>query len=139
MPPLSQVKTTTDIHKKNLLRLERGLNKKDHLLLPKKMSLPCWKKSLVEARRIGSTFLSHRTRQAYSSSPIPKVTKHRPLFFSMGGKEARRNMSTDSSMLWDHMLVIIIFDSANSQRASLIGLIPGTPHWHQTLCVLGMI
>ncbi|CAL2276824.1 unnamed protein product [Prunus armeniaca] len=63
------------------------------------MSLPRWRRSLVEARRIGSTFLSHHTQQAYSSSPIPKVTKHQPLFFSMGGKEAQRNMSTDSLML----------------------------------------
>ncbi|CAL9025934.1 unnamed protein product, partial [Prunus brigantina] len=52
----------------------------------------------------------------------------------MGGKEAQKNMSTDFSMLWDHTLVTIIFDSENSQRALLIGLIHGTPRWHQALC-----
>ncbi|CAL8998748.1 unnamed protein product, partial [Prunus brigantina] len=72
-------------------------------------------------------------------NPIPKVTKHQPLFFSIRGKEAQRNMSTDSLMLWSHTPVIIIFDSENYQRASPIGLIHGTPHWHQALCILGTI
>ncbi|CAL2240080.1 unnamed protein product [Prunus armeniaca] len=72
-------------------------------------------------------------------SQSQEVMKHQPLFFSMGGKEAQMNMSTDSLMLWGHTPVIIIFDSENSQRASLIGLIHGTPHWHQALCVPGMI
>ncbi|CAL8119364.1 unnamed protein product [Prunus armeniaca] len=35
-------------------------------------------------------------------SQSQEVMKHQPLFFSMGGKEAQRNMSTDSLMLWGH-------------------------------------
>ncbi|CAL9000320.1 unnamed protein product [Prunus brigantina] len=53
----------------------------------------------------------------------------------MEGKEAQRNMSTDFCtnnflMLWDRTPVIIIFDSENSQKVSLIGLIHGIPNWH---------
>ncbi|CAL9017726.1 unnamed protein product, partial [Prunus brigantina] len=47
-------------------------------------------------------------------NPIPKAMKHQPLFFSMGGKEAQKNMSTAFLILWDHMPAIIIFDSENS-------------------------
>ncbi|CAL8138363.1 unnamed protein product [Prunus armeniaca] len=81
------------------------------------MSLPYWKKSLAGAKRIGSIFLSHHIHPTYFSSPIIKVTRHQALSFSMGGKEARRSMSTVSLMLWDHMLVIIVSDLGNFQRA----------------------
>ncbi|CAL8084694.1 unnamed protein product [Prunus armeniaca] len=61
-------------------------------------------KSRVEAKRIGSMFLSHHIHQAYSSSRILKAMRHQASFFSTKGKEARRSMSTVSLMLWDHML-----------------------------------
>ncbi|VVA40044.1 Hypothetical predicted protein, partial [Prunus dulcis] len=61
---------------RNLLLLEKSLNKRDHLLLPRRMSLPCWKGNSVEAKKTGNTFLSHLTHQAYFSSLTPKATKH---------------------------------------------------------------
>ncbi|CAL2265922.1 unnamed protein product [Prunus armeniaca] len=71
--------------------------------------------------------------------PYPRGYETPTFVLFDGRKGSPKEHSTDSLMLWGHTPVIIIFDFMNSQRASLIGLIHGTPHWHQALCVHGTI